>query len=176
MTRLPAMNDATIRSTGGTRSGVFKLGVAVALAVFVAGCAETGGRKEVGGLLGAIGGGLLGAQVGSGSGRLIATGAGAVLGGLIGADIGDGVDKAKAAQRTALVNHPQQAPIRQNSIGYRQSPPNYGGAGYNQPNYGEDYGGTAAPAYSTSGCNRLSGGFKPAFACKDNFGRWYVVQ
>lgn len=66
----------------------------VAAGLALAGCAQDRGTNEtIGGVGGAVLGGLLGSQFGSGSGRLIATGAGAVLGGLAGSSIGRTMDE-----------------------------------------------------------------------------------
>ena len=57
----------------------------------------------MGALLGAIGGGIAGAQVGEGEGQLAAVGVGAVLGALIGGEIGrnlDEVDRMMAERTT----------------------------------------------------------------------------
>lgn len=57
----------------------------------IAGCARGQGPstgEAVGGAAGAVAGGLAGSQIGSGSGRLIATGTGAVLGALVGSQLG----------------------------------------------------------------------------------------
>lgn len=68
--------------------------VAVALATsLLAACTNDAGTKQtIGGLGGAVLGGLLGSQIGGGSGRLVAVGAGAVLGGLLGSSIGKSLD------------------------------------------------------------------------------------
>jgi len=61
------------------------------------GCASQdmyGPKQTMGGLLGAVGGGVAGAQFGSGTGRLAATGAGALLGGLFGSEAGRSLDRA----------------------------------------------------------------------------------
>jgi surface antigen len=74
------------------------------LAALVGGCAETGPKEGVGAVLGAAGGGLLGAQFGSGSGQLAATALGVLAGALIGSNVGRGLDdvdrmmQAEAAQ------------------------------------------------------------------------------
>jgi surface antigen len=78
--------------------------VILAVALVAAGCTKDGkyGTKEtIGALGGAAAGGLLGAQVGSGTGQLAATAAGVLLGALIGSEIGrsmDDVDQMKAEQ------------------------------------------------------------------------------
>jgi len=53
-----------------------------------------GTKQTVGAGAGAVIGGILGSQVGSGSGQLWATGAGALLGTLIGSEIGSSLDRA----------------------------------------------------------------------------------
>ena len=71
--------------------------------LLLAGC-QSGGQKEtVGGILGAVGGGLLGSQVGGGKGRLVAVGIGAVAGSMLGRSVGadlDELDRMKAAKTT----------------------------------------------------------------------------
>lgn len=81
------------------------------LAVALAGCQTSGyGQKQVGGtLLGAGLGGLLGAQFGSGSGKLATTALGVFAGGLIGNEVGRSLDRAdqaylhQATERAAVV-------------------------------------------------------------------------
>lgn len=88
---------------------LFALSIAV---VLMAGCEGTIGQKEqIGGILGAAGGGLLGAQFGHGEGQLAATALGAVGGLLVGSAIGrsmDEVDRLKQQQAayTALERVP----------------------------------------------------------------------
>jgi surface antigen len=91
-----------------------KTASAVLLALlFVAGC-ETypyGAKQTAGGVLGAAGGGLLGAQFGSGTGQLAATAAGVFIGALLGSEVGrsmDDVDRLKAEQ---AINQAHAAPI-----------------------------------------------------------------
>jgi surface antigen len=71
-------------------------------------------NETVGGVGGAILGGVLGAQVGKGTGQLVAVGAGAVLGGLLGSQVGrslDEADKQKMATttQTALESEPDRS-------------------------------------------------------------------
>ena len=92
----------------------FKTVSAVLLALFfVAGCANSpyGPKQTAGGVLGAAGGGLLGAQFGSGSTQLAATAAGVFIGALLGSEIGrsmDDVDRLKADQ---AITQAHTAPI-----------------------------------------------------------------
>lgn len=66
--------------------------VAAMAASLLTACQTSGPKQTIGGLGGAVLGGLLGSQVGGGSGRLVAVGAGAVLGGLLGSSIGKSLD------------------------------------------------------------------------------------
>jgi surface antigen len=67
------------------------LGVVAAL---VAGCSGEGPNKADTGLaVGAIAGGILGNQVGKGTGRIAATAIGAVIGGIVGSEIGRSMDQ-----------------------------------------------------------------------------------
>lgn len=81
------------------------LALALVATMTVAACQTTGtGTKEtIGGVSGAVLGGVLGSHVGRGTGQLIAVGAGAVLGGLVGSSIGrslDDVDRMKMERTT----------------------------------------------------------------------------
>jgi len=62
----------------------------------LAGCADwqNSPKQGVGTLAGAAAGGLLGSQIGGGTGQLVATGAGVLLGGLLGSEIGRSLDRA----------------------------------------------------------------------------------
>jgi surface antigen len=63
------------------------------IAATVAGCGP-GRKQETGTLVGAVAGGLIGSQVGKGSGKVPATIVGAFLGGVIGSNIGAKMDEA----------------------------------------------------------------------------------
>ncbi|PIW26868.1 MAG: hypothetical protein COW30_12880 [Rhodospirillales bacterium CG15_BIG_FIL_POST_REV_8_21_14_020_66_15] len=76
-------------------------GLALSVAVGLGGCegSQYGQKQTVGGLTGAALGGLLGAQFGSGTGKLATTAVGVLLGGLAGSEVGrtmDTVDRMKA--------------------------------------------------------------------------------
>jgi surface antigen len=74
-----------------------------ALTLTLAACEGNYGPKQTGGaVIGGAAGGLLGAQVGGGSGQLAATAAGALLGVLVGSQVGQSLDRADRlyAQRT----------------------------------------------------------------------------
>jgi surface antigen len=59
----------------------------------LAACASSGENEQLGNVLGAVIGGLAGAQVGEGDGQLVAVGVGAALGALIGGEIGQMMDE-----------------------------------------------------------------------------------
>ncbi len=76
--------------------------------------AQNMGTKEgVGTLGGAAVGGLLGSQVGKGSGNLAATAAGVVLGGWLGNEIGASLDKADRSQMSYATQQAYTAPVGQ---------------------------------------------------------------
>lgn len=83
----------------------------VAGALALGACTNTGPKQTAGGLGGAVLGGLLGAQIGDGSGQLWATGAGVLLGAIVGSEIGRGLDEVDrlSMQRTtqASLEHTQ---------------------------------------------------------------------
>ena len=91
------------------KTGAFKAGIvciSLLSIVTISGCLDgqtTGQKEQFGTLGGAIIGGLLGAQVGDGSGQLAAVAAGTLLGAFIGNEIGSSLDKADQlyAERTA---------------------------------------------------------------------------
>ena len=81
---------------------ITKLILVSAMAASLAACAQSGygayggagPKQQIGTVGGALAGGLLGSQVGSGNGRLWATGAGVLLGALAGNNIGRSLDRA----------------------------------------------------------------------------------
>ncbi len=94
----------------------FTLTLAV-LSLTLAGCAQNGtgwgaGTKQtVGAGAGAIGGGLLGSQVGKGSGQLWATGAGVLLGALVGSEVGKSLDRADQTYANQAIQRSYAAPM-----------------------------------------------------------------
>lgn len=70
-----------------------------------------GNKEMLGGAGGAVLGGLAGSQIGSGSGRLWATGAGVLLGALVGSDIGSSLDKADMMYAQKANTSAHSAPI-----------------------------------------------------------------
>lgn len=91
-------------------------------------CTTTGGeRQTVGSLSGAALGGLLGAQFGSGTGRLAATGAGVLLGALVGSEIGRSMDEVDRMKTNEAVVQAHTAPIGE-TIVWRNPSSGYSGS------------------------------------------------
>lgn len=90
------------------------LTVAIAAGLTLGGCEslQNAGTKEtVGTASGAVIGGILGSQVGGGSGRLWATGVGTLLGVLVGSEIGRSLDKADMAYMQQANQQAHSAPV-----------------------------------------------------------------
>ncbi len=69
------------------------LALITVMPVFLAGCSGSFNKQDSGTVLGALAGGILGNQVGKGSGKVLATVAGAVVGGIVGSEIGKSLDE-----------------------------------------------------------------------------------
>lgn len=71
-----------------------KLLACCALALTLTACGPGGmTRQDSGTLIGAVSGGIIGNQFGSGAGRAVATAAGVIVGGIIGSEIGRALDE-----------------------------------------------------------------------------------
>ncbi|MDE1153482.1 MAG: RT0821/Lpp0805 family surface protein [Micavibrio sp.] len=95
--------------------------LAVLASLSLAGCAQDGSenswgmgtKQTVGTAGGAILGGLGGAALGKGTGRLWTTGAGALLGAFVGSSIGKSLDSADRAAHQQAVEQAYGAPLNQ---------------------------------------------------------------
>ncbi|MCF8495883.1 MAG: glycine zipper 2TM domain-containing protein [Alphaproteobacteria bacterium] len=150
--------------------------LSMALAMFSLTACENmqqGNKQILGGAGGAVVGGLLGSQVGGGSGQLWATGAGAVLGALAGSEIGRSLDKADMVYAQRAHQQAYTAPIGET-------------VRWNNPDSGHY--GTVTPTrdgYSSSGryCREYSqtvyvgGKQQQAYgqACQQPDGTWEIV-
>ncbi len=135
---------------------------------------DWGPKQGVGTVAGAIGGGLLGSQIGGGSGKLWATGAGAVLGALVGSEIGKSLDNADKAEMARANSEANNAPLGQAIRWNNPESGNYGtvtpirdgstGSGQYCREYQQTItvGGQTKQAYGT--------------ACRQPDGQWRVVQ
>ncbi|KKJ78397.1 membrane protein [Kiloniella litopenaei] len=87
---------------------------ALLIALSTTACSNDRGVKQtVGGLGGAIAGGLLGAQFGKGSGQIVAAAAGAVVGGFLGSEVGRYMDEEDKRKADTAYNRAQTAPVGQ---------------------------------------------------------------
>lgn len=106
------------------RALIFPLIAAMALA----GCATAGPKEGAGTVIGGASGAILGAQVGHGSGRLVAVAIGTLAGAVIGQEIGKSLDRAdrlameQSTQRALEYNRTDQpAPWHNPDSGHRGS-------------------------------------------------------
>lgn len=151
---------------------------AAAIAILVAaGCAEQdryGPKQTVGTLGGAALGGLLGAQFGSGTGRVATTAVGVLIGALAGSEIGKSLDRADRIQADKAVTEAHTAPLGETIT-------------WNNPESGN--GGTVTPireGTSTSGlyCREfeqsvtVAGKTQQGYgtACRQPDGTWRIVN
>lgn len=104
--------------------------VAMCLAVFAMSACQSlegrGNKELIGGGSGAVLGGLLGSQIGDGSGRLWATGAGVLIGGLLGSEIGRSLDNADRAMVNQANQRATQVPIGETVSWSNPDSGNYG--------------------------------------------------
>lgn len=103
---------------------------AVALfAVALTGCTNLqgqGNKQLVGTGVGAVAGGLAGAQFGSGKGQLIGAGVGTLLGALVGSEIGSSLDKADLAYANNAQTAAYRAPVGETVSWNNPDSGNYG--------------------------------------------------
>ncbi len=105
------------------------LGLATISMIALGACNTTQGwgtKQTIGTGAGAVGGGLLGSQIGGGSGRMWATGAGVLLGALIGSEIGSSLDRADQAYANGAMSRAQTAPVGERVQWHNPESGNYG--------------------------------------------------
>jgi len=119
----------------------------------------------VGSAVGGIVGGLAGAQFGSGSGQVAAAALGTIFGTLIGSNTGRDLDRADQLFEQSRVQVPTRGPASFDFPSGGQTPST--ASSVQRESLFEDH-----PA----GCRKLDGGFRAAFACRDDIGRWFVLQ
>ena len=95
-----------------------KIAPALIALTLVAGCTTDrfGPKQGFGTLGGAAAGGLLGSQIGGGTGKLAATAAGTLLGAFLGSEIGSSLDRADQAYAGRAVQQAYAAPIGQQIV------------------------------------------------------------
>lgn len=135
----------------------------------------TRGGNEIGGtVLGAIGGGLLGAQVGHGTGQIAAAAAGTLLGAFIGNEIGQSLDRADAMAAADASRSAYGAPMGQ-TITWNN--PSNGHNGTITPvREGQDSGGNYCREFQQN--VQVGGRTQQAYgkACRKPDGAWEVVN
>ncbi len=149
----------------------------VAVALGLAGCTtdQWGTKQTLGTGAGAVAGGLLGSQVGGGSGRLWATGAGVLLGALVGSEIGASLDKADRMYMQQAQHRAYSAPVGETIVWNNPESGNHGtyvatreGKSKTSGSYCREYqqtiyvGGKQESAYGT--------------ACQQPDGSWEIVN
>ena len=160
---------------------MFKKFMAFALiCMFTVSCANQQGgepmisKQNIGALGGAVIGGVLGSQVGGGSGQLWATGAGAVLGGLVGSEIGKSLDKADRMYLNRAAEQAQTAPVGR-SISWNN--PDSGNRGTVTPvRDGRDGSNNYCREYETTVYIDGRAETGTGTACKQADGRWSIVN
>lgn len=135
---------------------------------------NSGNKQLIGGGTGAVLGGLLGSQVGGGSGRLWATGAGVLMGALVGSEIGSSLDKADMVYAQQAQSRAYSTPVGEtvswnnpetgNSGTYRATRDGYSSSGRYCREYQQTItvGGRQESAYGT--------------ACQKPDGSWEIVS
>jgi surface antigen len=156
-----------------------KFAATVAIVLALAGCESGGngpGTKETFGTLGGAAlGGLLGAQVGSGSGKLAATAIGVLLGGYAGNSLGKSLDRADKAYASKAQQQAYQAPMQQ-SVAW--SNPKSGNSGSITPvREGKN---TSTGEYCREYETTINVGGKSekavGRACRQPDGTWLIIQ
>ncbi|MES2729242.1 MAG: RT0821/Lpp0805 family surface protein [Pseudomonadota bacterium] len=150
------------------------LSALVATSLLLAGC-ETGGTKQtVGGLTGAVAGGLLGAQIGDGRGQIAAAAIGTLLGAMAGSEIGKSLDKADLAYANQSLNQAHNTPMGQ-TINWNN--PQSGHAGSYTP-VNDGYSNTGSYCRQYKQTVTIDGRQETAYgtACKNPNGTWQVTN
>lgn len=130
-------------------------------------------KTTAGTVIGAIGGGLLGAQVGRGGGRLAAIAVGTLLGGFIGHQIGESLDRSDIEYARRAQERAYYAPIGQ-EITWNNPQTGHAGAFIPQRD-GTDRAGRYCREYQT--VITVDGRSERAYgtACRQPDGSWQVV-
>ncbi len=110
------LTDTVVQKTKAIqRSKRSAKAVAVAVAALTLGACvnEQGPKQTFGTLLGAAGGGLLGAQFGGGRGKLAAVAAGTLIGALVGSELGKSLDRTDQLAMAGAQSQAQTAPLHE---------------------------------------------------------------
>lgn len=155
---------------------ILKIATATVTLALLGGCANnTMGNKQVGGgLLGAAAGGLVGSQLGHGSGKLAATAIGTLLGAYLGSEAGKSLDQADQAYAQRAEQEAYAAPVGR-TIHWNN--PQSGNSGSFTPlRDGQDQAGAYCREYQTT----IVVGGQPqqahGTACRQPDGSWKMVN
>jgi surface antigen len=154
---------------------IARLGIAAALTLGLAACADYGTKQTAGTLVGAGTGAFIGSQIGHGTGRLVATGLGTLLGAWAGNEIGKSLDRADQA----YASRAEYDALEYNRSGESQSwnNPDSGHYGYVTPQqaYQNSYG-----QYCREYSHTVYVGGQPqrayGTACRQADGSWQIVS
>lgn len=148
---------------------------ALCLSLGLAACESAGTKETIGTIGGAAAGGLVGSQIGGGSGQLAATAIGVLLGAFIGNEVGKSLDKADQAYATNTAGNA----LESNTSGQTST--------WSNPDSGNS--GTITPtqtSYSESGepCREyqqtvvIGGEMQEAYgtACRNPDGTWRIEK
>ena len=146
-----------------------------AAAILLSACITTEAPKQgAGTLLGAVGGALAGAQVGSGRGRIIAVAAGTILGAFAGGEIGRSLDR---ADRIAQSNAQEQAHFAPVGEPIRWSNPDSGNRGeIRATREGRTAAGQYCREYQTNVVINDQVQQAHGIACRQADGSWQVID
>ena len=138
-------------------------------------CSRTAGDKETAGtILGGIGGAVLGSEVGSGSGRIIATAVGGVIGAWLGSEIGASLDRADQAYAAQAQQQAHEAPVGSQVTWSNPESGNHGTVTAQRE--GQDQSGNYCREYQTT--VTIGGETHQAYgtACRQPDGTWVIVE
>ncbi|MDD3288344.1 MAG: RT0821/Lpp0805 family surface protein [Alphaproteobacteria bacterium] len=148
----------------------------LAFAMLLSACqaSNMGNKEAIGTLGGAAAGGLLGSQIGKGSGNLVATGAGVLLGGWLGNEIGASLDKADRSELSRAESRAYTAPLGQQITWNNPQSGNSGSVVPVRDGYAND------GAYCREFQQNITVGGKQqqgyGKACQQPDGSWKIVQ
>jgi len=152
----------------------FLVGV-VALGLGLAACQQQGPKQTIGTLGGAALGGLAGAQIGSGSGKLAAVAVGTLLGAFIGSEVGKSLDKADQVYAEQTTSDA----LEENRSGQRSTweNPDSGNSGTVTPTR-TTYNDAGQPCREYQQTITVGGKTQTAYgtACRDANGDWRIVS
>ena len=132
--------------------------------------------KQTGGtVLGGIAGGVLGSQIGGGTGRTVAIIGGTLLGGLLGSEIGRSLDKADQAYMKSAEQKAYTAPVGQNIAWNNPDSGHYGNVVPTREGRDTVTGGTCREFKSTVYVDGRQEAVTGT-ACQQSDGTWKVVN